>query len=58
MSEANFITENSVNKPSTSSKESNENGIQMKSEQSALEENGQIASEKLRYENADQVYPE
>jgi hypothetical protein len=52
------ITENSVNTPATSSKESNENDIQMKAEPSAFKENDQIASEKMRYPNADKIYPE
>jgi len=56
--QANVITEKALNTPSTSSKESNENDIQMKSEQIAFKENDQIASEKLRYENADQIYPD
>lgn len=42
---------------STSTKESNENDIQMKSEQAAFKEKDQIASEKLRSVNADSIYP-
>ncbi|MGM0883686.1 MAG: hypothetical protein ACQEXQ_21965 [Bacillota bacterium] len=42
---------------STSAKESNENDTQIKSEQVAIKEKDQIASEKLRYDNADSIYP-
>lgn len=44
--------------PSNSSKESNENDTQIKSEQVAFKEKDQIASEKLRYDNADSIYPD
>jgi hypothetical protein len=46
--------------PSTSAKESNENDIHMKPEPAAFQEDRNdeaVASEKLRYENADEIYP-
>ncbi|RCW42367.1 hypothetical protein [Paenibacillus prosopidis] len=43
--------------PSTSSKEGNGNDTQIKSEQVTIKEKDQIASEKLRYDNADSIYP-
>lgn len=42
---------------SISAKESSENDTQIKSEQVAFKEKDQIASEKLRYDNADSIYP-
>jgi hypothetical protein len=45
--------------PSTSAKESNENDIQMKFDPLAFKEKDhEIASEKLRYDNADEIYPD
>ncbi|PZD95021.1 hypothetical protein DNH61_15390 [Paenibacillus sambharensis] len=44
--------------PSTSAKESNENDIHMKGEHAAFQSKSETASQKLRYDNADEVYPE
>jgi hypothetical protein len=54
---ANQITAATETTPATSAKESNENDIHMKSDPATFKDKDQIASEKLRYDNADQIYP-
>ncbi|HZG83655.1 hypothetical protein [Paenibacillus sp.] len=54
---ADDMTAETKSAPATSAKESNENDLQLKQEQPAFKESGKIASEKLRYEHADDIYP-